>query len=700
MERGEPGSGEVWRRRLRRALAGVAGVVLAGTSPVPSAAASDTAGDATGDTAELLPVGAVWSELMVDSSAGGPVIAVAHVNGRSWMLAGRENTARVLRENDDGEFDEILLAPPPDTGMLRVERLLARDDGTLLAYGERGTNCDESPRDAAGYRRVTVCTRGRPVVFVSDDGGDSWRLTEPDGLAPPRDETKLRLVDVVHDGTQYVAAGTVLGPDWHVRLYTSPDGEEWTLRRELRDPRGPLHAVRLLFDGSTYLLHTDASPCSEPRDAAVFAGGWVRGSQWAEHAVLYVGTDLDGLDVLDPAVASIMPLPMEVDCAVTDGFAISREPYPRLQSELAAGHITLRDASSEAAGGDPTVHRVARLVDGTWEELVVERGVGPDGEPREPSVRTPLLGEIDGRLAIVELQRDPLRREGAVLPHLYVHRGGGGDDGGGEWQVVTAVAPLVLFELTGLTWHDDALIAGGYVRARDDDGTFADLPGMWRSTVSAVDPSRCELVAGAGCSGLDLTVAAAELDFGGRDLTGIDLSHAQLSTANFDGAILRSANLFAAQMEFGGSLAGADLTGADLRDATLYGLVDVDLTGVDARGAGLSFVGQPRSWDGAVFEGGSLGFWAWPEPRAVSLAGADLTGTYVAGIGPDDVPLMRVTDLTGATLRGTSFLSVDLTGLDIAPEALAEISFSDASTCPDGQPPTGEGRFGLTCVRD
>lgn len=675
-------------------LRGACVILLAVTIPASSLAASE-------DDDELFPVGVVWRELTLadEPASPGSRIALTRANGQWWVLAGRANASRVLRSADGETFTEALLAPPPDSGRLTAEWLLERADGGLLAYGERGTDCDEDQRDADGFRRVAACRRLRPVLYQSDDGGDTWRLSEPDGLAPPSSDVNLRLVDVFHDGAQYVAAGTVLGSDWHVRLYTSPDNERWTLLRELRDPRGPLHAVRLLFDGTTYVLHTHASPCSEPIDGGP---GWRRGSNWPEHDVFYVGADLDGLTVLDPAAASIVPAPMDVDCSVTDGFALSREPYPSVRSDLAAGWITLIDASAEAAGGDPTLHRLAVLTDGAWREFGIDRGVDADGEPLETSVHPPLLTEVDGRLAVVELLRDPLWRDGAVLPQLYVQSDWQVD--GDSWDVVTGVAPVIMSQFTEVVWHGGGLVASGSVRAIDDSGSlFGELPGVWRSTATSDDPRACELVAGAQCRGAVLTTDGGDLDVSGRDLSGIDLSYAQLEAGVFDRAVLRDANLYQARMLFGGSLAGADLAGADLRGSWLYGLVDVDLDDADARNANLNFVGPPQTWEGVVLDGANLrfGFGGWVDgPREVSLAGLDLTGVTVSGVGPEDVPRMRIIDLTGATLDGTAFRSVDLTGLDIAPDALAAASFNDQSTCPDGLPPTGERSFSLTCIRD
>lgn len=663
----------------------VAATLLAAVIPSSSMAASD-------DDVEVPPAVAVWTEVMVDTDDGGSRIGLARAQDQWWVLAGRANTARVLRSADGETFESILLAPPPESGRLTVEWLFERADGDLVAYGERGTNCSESDRDADGYRDVTVCTRVRPVVYRSDDGGSTWQLTEPESLAPPSSNAKLRLADVVHDGTQFVAAANVLARDWHVRLYTSPDGEQWTLRRELRDPRGPLHAVRLLFDGDTYLLHTHASPCSEPHDAAVFAGGWGRGSYWAEHDVFYAGADIDGLGVLAPGTGSLVPEPMEVDCTVTDGFAVSQAPYPSVVSDFAAGHITLLGDSSEPAGGDPTVYRLARLVDDQWEQLTVDRGVDGHGEPAASSRSAPRLTEVDGRLAIIETRPDPLRRSGAVIPYVYVH------DGGDAWAAVPAVDPVFVTAFTQFIWHDEALVAGGFVRVSTDKG-FADLPGLWRATTGVDDLSRCEVAAMADCRGHDLTSGTVNLDFSGRDLTGIDLSQVQLATANFDGAILRDADLSEALMLTGGSLAGTDLTGANLRGAVLQGLIDADLTDTDARDALLNLAGPLRAWEGAVFEGSIIGFYEWPEPREVSLAGFDLTGVSVNGMGAGDVPPMRITDLSGTTLSGTSFAWIDLSGLEVAPDVLAEISFNIRSTCPDGEPPTGEGNSGLTCVR-
>jgi uncharacterized protein YjbI with pentapeptide repeats len=663
----------------------------------------------------VVPLGVRWTDgiaVVRDlSGVGRPQLFT--IDDDVWLLAPRHNSTIAFRSTDGGEswVSQPMIAPP-SSGSLRIGALIARPDGGLLAYGSRGSSCDANVAKADGFREVGLCRRFRPIVALSDDG-TSWQVVEPAAMAPPGD-VSVRLEAVVATDDGFIAAGTVRGPDWHARLWTSADGVEWQLARELR-PIGDakLSADDLLTDGDRLVLLASEHPCSRPDDNAP---GWILGTDWGEHVRIFEGTNVDDLLLRGPGEHPFAVPPAQVDCATMSELEIGAIPYPTVTGDVVNGSITLlgSDPPADATEGDTAededawrtsgVRRIARLVDGGWEATEI------DGVADPAEVDTLGLVPASGPLGvgIVEVRKvgritfEPM----SILP-----------DGSGGWRQATPERPLVVqFLDTAATVGDRLLLAGTLpadpftTAARVVVGDDSNSLFVWASVESVGEPPvTCRMAAGAACRFADLTKVDGYPDFAGRDLAGIDLAFAELGEADLSGARLDGAVMW----EVNGADAnfdGASLVGAAAYDAALGSAIGADLSGARLAGADV------EDATGAVLAGAdlsraSVGFRDLPDlrgvviadaylridgPDEVSLAGLDLTGVTI--IGRFEPPLMRVTDLTGAVLSRTSLRRVDLTPLAGAGVELSELRLTDDSLCPDGAPPDPD-VFTGGCVR-
>ena len=158
--------------------------------------------------------------------------------------------------------------------------------------------------------------------------------------------------------------------------------------------------------------------------------------------------------------------------------------------------------------------------------------------------------------------------------------------------------------------------------------------------------------------------------FDGLDLSCQDLTGLELTQASFDGAVLDGADLSNArltQTSFkGASLKGATFTGAEMTQTSLQG---ADLSGAHFAGADISTI--------------------FVDP-GTKLAGADLTGVPLDEVRDADrtgTPYANATSLApvecavgskhdfAATVKGISFPSRNLAGIDLSCQDLSGLSF-------------------------
>ena len=113
------------------------------------------------------------------------------------------------RPPDDVEWTHIRLGRDTDANSLSVSALVASPTG-LVAVGDRD---------------------GRGTAWLSEDG-TTWRRVD---FPPVGDREQTSVADVVHDGSQFIAAGHIgVRPDGSLRterqramVWSSPDGEQW-----------------------------------------------------------------------------------------------------------------------------------------------------------------------------------------------------------------------------------------------------------------------------------------------------------------------------------------------------------------------------------------------------------------------------------------------------------------------------------------
>ncbi|MFN3258868.1 MAG: pentapeptide repeat-containing protein [Ilumatobacter sp.] len=632
------------------------------------------------------------------------------IDGSVWLLAQRWNGMYVGRSDDAGiTWTEIAVVPPPSSGAIGPVGITRGASGRLVIHASASSRCSASIDVGDGFFETSICRRRRPVVFVSDDDGATWRRSDPPAMAPPGDVT-IDLVDVVSTADGFLAAGTVKGPDWHVRLWSSPDGENWSLDREVRAPGSFLSAEDLVFDGENLLLAASEHPCSSPNDNTP---GWILGTAWVDHVRLYIGTRIADLELATPDRHPLARPPSPLaDCAIVSGFDLSNtDLYPTARAALVGDEIVVLEMtlfSTEELDDDADLsvlgsRRLAQLVDGEWELIEV------DGVPVDvPGAGEPLL-DVDGQPGLFETESESQLLEWTrlLLP---------GENA--PLELVRSDRPLVARDLQAATWIDGTLLVAGAT----NDAPFADVTfatdrretlNVWRSVeVPEGEPFACDISANGSCRFGDLSTVDGYPDFTVRDLSGIDLSFADLGEADFSGSTLVGARMWEASSsgadfsnadlrlsQLGnaelGSALGANFEGASLAGATIDDVTDANLAGADLRRAwlGLTTLQNPAGLD---LEQARLRFIPVAGvPFEISLAGVDLTDVSIdVDFSADE--LLVVTDLTGAVLDGASFSGVDLT--QVGPEVdFTEIDVWDDSICPDGLPPD-DGPIG-TCVR-
>lgn len=639
---------------------------------------------------------------------------IVHTGDAAWLLSTRFNGVSIHRSVDGETWTAADTGPPTPGESLRLEDLAQGSDGRLVAVATRGVRCESAVDVGEGYQSVGFCLRQAAAVLLSDDDGATWRRVDPAAMAPPGDSS-VRMASVVATADGFVAAGTVAGPDWHTRLWSSPDGETWALEREVRGA-SPFNSVdQLLSDGSSLVLVLSEHPCAEPR---LSTPGWVLGADWVEWPRVFSGTTAADLT---PVAPRDHPFVRDLDVSSCDvlgtleGVSRVDEEYPGMIGTLVGGVITLledprptqadlaaeeAEESGESDDGEAALtsgrRRVSQLVDGSW-SLIEIRGVQSALESGGVSI--PI--DVDGTPGIFEISgsRDAATTPAPILP-----------DGEGGWVQQSPEHAVLAEQIVAAGFVDGALVAVASV-SRDPwaDSITTSEPTeltMWTSRETTGPPEACELEPGAVCLFADLTQSPGYPDFAGIDLSGADLAYANLGAADLTGADVSGARLWGARSDEGFSADAANFSAARLQSAQLRSTVGADFTGADISSSTL------YDASGAVFTDARV-YWASfttdlesvadlagiPLARAritvappergryqVSLAGLDLTNARVAA--PFDGPLLKVTSLDGAILDGTSLDRVDLSAIDPTLIDLSTVDvWDDESICPDGRPP-------------
>jgi len=657
-----------------------------GADEEPEAGSGGTseAGASSGAGADgVLPLGVAWEATVLGRFEGhGRMHSMAEAGGQIWAL-GNEYQAPVGWRSSDGlTWTETEFPFPSDAGDVTVFDIVELPDGRLVGAGNLATECRavDGPGEFTYFDRCHVL---RPTFHISDDGGESWRRVDPTSMAPPAGASQPLLAVAVHGGA-LVAVSTVRGPDWHGRVWTSSDGEDWSLASEVRGD-DPWSVDDVLSDGDSLVVLASAHPCSTP--TAISEAGWVLGTAWPRHLRILAGPDARALSVLAPGEHPLAAAPMDADCAEVGQIEFATRPYARADGAVIDGIITLieRSAEGDDRGADLLPRRVVSLVDDSWQTASVDL-------PTDLQSHWLVRSEMGVAMVTARGHRTSgLGRIEVSLP-----------DGGGSWAEASESIPVLSTRLGAGIGFGGAILATGILHDEPFDGLFGFLdPGefvVWRSTaVSASEWHACALEPGASCASVDLEQVGAS-DLSGRDLAGIDLTLADLGSARFDGANLSGARLVAAD-SVRGSFVGADLSGADLRVASLGDLAGADLSDADLAYGRFGFSGPPLTLEGANLVGATLraervdGEFGTLE---LSLAGLDLTNVRVDG--PFDVadPRIVVTDLRGAVIDNTTFSGVDLTNADVTGVDLSGLRIDEDSFCPGGEPPVMDGSFG-TC---
>lgn len=140
------------------------------TDPGPSTS-EDSAADPD-NAGGMLPIGTAWEATPLGRFEGnGNVSGMAEAGGYIWVLGSEFNQPVVWRSTDGVTWTETRL-PAREDGQVALVDVVAAPAGRLILAGNHGTRCGayDAPE---GYQYFDRCQRQRPVVYVSDDNGES-----------------------------------------------------------------------------------------------------------------------------------------------------------------------------------------------------------------------------------------------------------------------------------------------------------------------------------------------------------------------------------------------------------------------------------------------------------------------------------------------------------------------------------------------
>ncbi len=629
-------------------------------------------------------------------------------------------------------WTEVVIGSRNDGESLSIKHLLMRPGGGYLAVAARGTGCQS---DGSGVSHP-LCTRETPAVFMSDDG-ETWSESETTGWTP-ESGSSLQIDSIITVDDEFLAAGTIKGPNWRSVLYSSSDGITWSTEREITVRDHPTTSGDLVHDGEVLVFIAHETPCGVPADGP---SGWSLGSFWELHGRIFMGADSASLVLQEPSQHPLAPEYLEppADCGSVDGTPYAAVPYPGFRARLVNGVATIfeeyvpaaQTAAIEAAEGDDDRvlelretsgnRTYGELIDGTWVVTDITGVSVPEGPVH--------LLEFAGTPAFAQLRSGTNRVSSTTSTILT----------GVEHQSVGHPLVVEAFDIVG--FGDELLLLGVEVDdpfANRSSETAANIV-IWRSAAgNGVPGLDCEMVAGGTCRFSNLALHPAYPDFTGLDLAWIDLVGTDLGEANFDGADLTGARGWIVQAS-GASFVDATLDGAQFQGASLgdisgarVGLAnfrDARLGAVRGVEFSAAVVSQTRFSDIGGAEFGSTDLtdarlWVvdvqdFPdlsqlnfseihirveapkgEVNELDLSGVDLTGVTLSGPiladGSPEYGYLVITSLDGAILSDTSFSEVDLSRVGTGVDLSGARFLNERSVCPDGSAPGGSG-FNRTC---
>ena len=643
-------------------------------------------------TLDVVPVGSVWdSAVLYDDGAvpwRQPRPHLVNIGGELWHIAQRGNGSSVFRSRDGGaSWAEVDVVPPPSSGAVWITGIARDQTGRYAAVADVAAGCREanSETDPDGYRSVQKCHPMSGAVFLSDDGA-SWRRVDPPALAGSGHEISTDGIAAGPDG--FLISGTFEGPDWRAGVWSSPEGESWTLERELRDGDGLTSAGPIASDGERIVLLTGVARCVTPSDTP--EAGWQISTSHPGGGQIWEGRSVDDLVLRAPGEHPFAAEPLFPDCDLVNSNEIQESLPARPQIVLsmlddeivmvAREPATAEELAAEDDDPPPTTSRtVAQLVGGEWSTTTVEGPVRPVGRTMS------FAGRLAGELVLVELEYQQFNGT-TVVTLLHTDTGAVEVTSTGvEGRPSAAFAAggrLVVITEADLRPYDGLASESGYRVSTSTE-----------TTPSAVAAS-CDLAAGGECR---FTEIAADSVIDGRDLSGADLSFSSFDHIDLDGVDFSFSRLRGATAPSFGetTFAGAIFFGADLQGARLADLAGADLAGADVRDATLTFTAPPASLDGALVDGTRFELpFGHEDAVEWSLAGLDLRGAQVYGRSDN---LLVITSVEGALLDDVRFRDVDLRRIDPSTVDLSAFSVGGDSICPDGNPQDGSSRG--TCAR-
>lgn len=626
--------------------------------------------------------------------------------GATWFLSTKYNGVAIYRSTDGTTWTAADVGPTTPGESLWINDMVEGPNGRLAAIATRGTRCESVIDNGDGTQYVGFCRGQAAAVLLSDDAGATWRRIEPAAMAAPGDSS-VRPVSIIATANGFVAAGTVAGPDWHARLWSSPDGENWTLDREVRGASPYASAEQLITDGSMMVLVLSDHPCASPR---VSTPGWVLGADWVEWPRVFSGSSTADLA---PLPSGSHPFVRDLDISNCDVLGSLETisavdlSHPGMTGMVIGGAITLledprptdADTSADEADDDEAEltsgrRRITQLVGGEWTLAEID-GV----QSALKGGRRSRLIDVDGTPGIFETS-DAGYADTTPAPIL--------PDGDGGWVQRTPEHAIIGVDIVGAGWVGGALVAATATTTDPwASSALANEPAsisLWTSQETSGPRPPCELAPGVACLFADLTQSPGYPDFAGIDLTGADLAFANFGDADMTGANFSGARLWGATSGPGFSADGATFTGARAQDVDLRSSIGANFTMSNLSWATI-YDASDATFAGAVIDRASLTLNSLESlagvplanaritllppasgPYEVSLAGLDLTDARIAA--PFDGPVLKVLSLDGAIIDNTSLDRVDLTAIDPATIDLSQLDvWDELSLCPDGLPP-------------
>jgi uncharacterized protein YjbI with pentapeptide repeats len=684
------------------------------TSPSPTSTTT-TATDATGDepdsvatddivqsdgTESVEPQPELWDASEIGLvTVGGASADFWLVDDVIWLTRQRWDHTLVARSDDDGRtFTTVEVEPPPAPGAgydrSTVEGIVGTGD-TLVGWGTRWIGCTVTDL-GEGQRIAESCRNERTVIHLSTDGGTTWRQLEPAAFAPAGDQN-VRVFDMTYHDGRFVAGGGLRGAEWYGRIWVSPDGENWSVARDVRGENGSSTVTRVLSDGDDLLVRWNEHTCAFEGipPTRTSAPTWGLGTDWPEDVRILVGPDTDSLVPVGSQDTPLLPGPRDVDCGANSPFELAQQPYPNVSVALVGGAFTIVDTSPLA------------------DDDLVETDDGELFAPLRWATRTEqgwttsLIDEAPTSSARFTSRFDPFSENGRLALFDDVPGSGGPATVGPRYIVVDdagTTASLVQLpkvpggrQVDALRIGDVTLVALELRPVGNADGiTYTTDPEIL--TVARYEPgarrATCELVAGGSCRSARLELVEGYPEFTGLDLAGLDLSYADLGAADLSETVLDGAILVGAEARratfVNTSLQNADLSRADLSD-----VAGADLRGARLVATDLAMSG-PVTLTGAELRETTITvryrFEQEEVPVVLSLAGLDLRTSFFAGPFLDSPPLV-ISDLRDALVNDrTTFNRTDLSTAELDGIDITSVIIDDKTICPTGFESNGEFR--------